>query len=85
MDLTTRDEDDPVITYVSPYVELNAGLWALFVAATVFLGLRIWCKFTQRHGLWYDDHILIVSWVRAATLRRFFMRPHRTKHQVYAS
>lgn len=58
-----RDEDGPVHGYVSPYAELNGGLWTLFAGATVFLALRLWVKVTQRHGLWYDDHILIVSWV----------------------
>ncbi|KAI0012520.1 hypothetical protein F4779DRAFT_567915 [Xylariaceae sp. FL0662B] len=58
-----RDSDDPVVSYVSPYKELNAGLWTLFVAATLFLGLRFGCKIAQGHRLWYDDHILIASWI----------------------
>ncbi|KAI1085018.1 hypothetical protein F5B20DRAFT_124569 [Whalleya microplaca] len=60
---SARASDDPIIYYVNPYKELNAGLWTLFVAATLFLGLRVWSKITQHHGLWYDDHILIVSWI----------------------
>lgn len=65
MDPSARNSDDPVITYVSPYVELNAGIWSLFAGATIFLGLRMWCKVTMRLGLWYDDYILILSWVSA--------------------
>ncbi|KAI1855683.1 hypothetical protein JX265_006087 [Neoarthrinium moseri] len=63
MNTIARDsDDDPVFTYISPWNELNAGLWSLFAGATVFLGLRLWCKIDRRHGLWYDDYILIVSW-----------------------
>ncbi|KAF5010529.1 hypothetical protein FDECE_3311 [Fusarium decemcellulare] len=65
MKLTPRDdeEDGPVHGFVNPYPELNAGLWTLFAGATVFLGLRLWVKITRRHGMWYDDYILIVSWI----------------------
>ncbi|TPX09367.1 uncharacterized protein E0L32_009411 [Thyridium curvatum] len=49
--------------FVNPYAELNAGLWSLFAGATVLLALRLWIKVTRRHGLWYDDHILVTSWV----------------------
>ncbi|KAF6826622.1 hypothetical protein CPLU01_09573 [Colletotrichum plurivorum] len=62
MSSTARNHDDTVHTFVNPFVELNAGLWSLFAGATVFLALRLWCKVTRRHGLWYDDYILVVSW-----------------------
>ena len=74
MELIPRKDDKPVIAYVNPSVELNAGLWTLFAAATTFLGLRLWSKVKQRHGLWYDDHILITSWVSVRNrLCRSFM------------
>ncbi|KAF3385650.1 hypothetical protein F1880_002368 [Penicillium rolfsii] len=50
-------------TFVDPTKEVNMGLWCLFAGASVFLGLRIWVKFTRLHGLWYDDYILVASWV----------------------
>ncbi|KAJ3456589.1 hypothetical protein MRS44_016612 [Fusarium solani] len=63
MSLTPRDDDDePVHGFIDPYPELNAGLWCLFLGATAFLALRLWVKITRRHGMWYDDYILIVSW-----------------------
>ncbi|RSL66533.1 hypothetical protein CEP54_003687 [Fusarium duplospermum] len=63
MNLTPRDDDDePVHGFINPYPELNAGLWCLFLGATAFLALRLWVKITRRHGMWYDDYILIVSW-----------------------
>ncbi|KAF4455731.1 hypothetical protein F53441_1930 [Fusarium austroafricanum] len=65
MKLRLRDkkDDEPVHTFVNPYAELNAGLWSLFVGASIFLGLRLYVKITRRHGMWYDDYILIVSWI----------------------
>ncbi|KAK6194313.1 hypothetical protein LQW54_011587 [Pestalotiopsis sp. IQ-011] len=56
------DDDGTPVAFVNPWVELNAGLWSLFAGATIFLALRIWCKVTRRHGLWYDDYILLVTW-----------------------
>lgn len=61
--LESRNHTKAVHGFVSPWVELNAGLWSLFGGATIFLILRIWCKVTRRYGLWYDDYILLVSWV----------------------
>lgn len=54
-------KDDIVL--VDPTNEVNAGLWTLFAVTTLFLAARLWCKITRRHGLWWDDHILIFSWV----------------------
>lgn len=63
-----RAEDEPVHGFVSPYKELNAGLWSLFLGATGFLGLRIWVKCGYRnYRLWYDDWILVGCWVCASS------------------
>ncbi|KAI4615076.1 hypothetical protein J4E83_006800 [Alternaria metachromatica] len=61
-----RNHDDSGHHYVDPSLELNIGLWALFAGASLFLALRIWIKVTRRHGLWWDDHILLVAWVLLA-------------------
>ena len=53
--------------YVNPEVVLNIGLWMLFAGATLFLALRVWIKVTRRHGLWWDDWILVVTWVNTCT------------------
>jgi len=66
MRLRLREEKDGaehVTSYVDPSLQLNLGLWFLFAGATVLLFLRVWVKVTRRHGLWYDDYILITSWV----------------------
>lgn len=60
---TVRDGDRyDVSEYVDPTLELNLGLWLLFAGATLLLATRIWIKVT-RSGLWYDDYILLGSWV----------------------
>ena len=53
---TSSDEDGRASSYLGI-------LWFLVVAPTVFLGLRIFTKLYRRCGLWWDDHILIASWV----------------------
>jgi len=42
---------------------LNALNWTLTCLATAFLGLRIYCKLSQRRRLWWDDYILIGAWM----------------------
>lgn len=37
--------------------------WFLTALATVFLALRVYCKRTTNLSLWWDDWILIASWV----------------------
>lgn len=43
---------------------LNVAIWFLTGVATVFLSLRLYCKRIQRNKLWWDDYILIASFVR---------------------
>jgi hypothetical protein len=52
--LLPHDDRGPALYSVS---------WFLTALATVFLCLRIYCKFLSRRGLWWDDWILISSWV----------------------
>lgn len=54
----------PAYHFVSPVKQVYIGIWTLFGGASIFLGFRIWCKVTHRFGLWYDDYILFLSWVR---------------------
>jgi hypothetical protein len=58
-----HDKSGPAHGYVDPSVQLNTGLWTLFAGASLFLALRVWIKITRRHGLWYDDYILLITWV----------------------
>ncbi|KAK3331546.1 hypothetical protein B0H66DRAFT_546762 [Apodospora peruviana] len=40
-----------------------AAHWLLTAAATIFLGLRIYCKKSTSRKLWWDDWILIAAWI----------------------
>ncbi|KAI0526008.1 hypothetical protein F5B22DRAFT_588742 [Xylaria bambusicola] len=44
-------------------VVLNAANWSLTALAAVFLSLRLYCKLSRSRGLWWDDYILIGSFV----------------------
>lgn len=37
--------------------------WTFASLSALFLGLRIFCKFKSRRNLWWDDYVLIASWV----------------------
>ncbi|KAK4105421.1 hypothetical protein N658DRAFT_503567 [Parathielavia hyrcaniae] len=37
--------------------------WLLMALSAVFLALRVFCKYRTHRALWWDDHILIISWV----------------------
>ncbi|AEO70849.1 5889bcb4-e80d-4a4a-a150-786807b6c81e [Thermothielavioides terrestris] len=43
--------------------KLVACLWALTGTATVLLSLRIYCRLLKGQRLWWDDAVLIASWV----------------------
>jgi hypothetical protein len=42
---------------------LVASCWSLTAAAAIFLAMRVYCKIWRGRGLWWDDHLLIISWV----------------------
>lgn len=46
--------------------EILGLVWAMAVFAAVFLGLRLWIKMRSHKGLWWDDHLLVASWVMLA-------------------
>lgn len=73
--ISPRDDDD--VVYYNPAREIYAGLWTLFAGASVFLALRLWCKLTRRHGLWYDDYVLLSAYVS-----RVLTNSLRTRHVV---
>ncbi|KAL4900478.1 hypothetical protein BDW74DRAFT_182809 [Aspergillus multicolor] len=45
---------------------LVASCWSLAAAAGILLFLRVYCKLWRGRGLWWDDHMLIISWVALA-------------------
>ncbi|KAI1381066.1 hypothetical protein F4677DRAFT_440283 [Hypoxylon crocopeplum] len=42
---------------------INAVVWVLVSLAAVFLGLRVFCKYKRGRGLWWDDWVLMASWI----------------------
>lgn len=43
--------------------QLNFTIWLLTGLSLGFLSLRIYCKFLRGRGLWWDDYVLITSWI----------------------
>ncbi|KAK6212544.1 hypothetical protein LQW54_005128 [Pestalotiopsis sp. IQ-011] len=43
--------------------QVNACIWALSSLAGAWLALRIYCKFIRHRRLWWDDYILLGSWL----------------------
>jgi hypothetical protein len=48
---------------------MNIVVWVLVGLSGLFLGLRIYCKFMKSRGLWWDDYLLIASWVSISAYR----------------
>ncbi len=53
----TDNGDAPIFT------QTNTAVWVLTTAAGVFLAVRLWCRY-RFSKLWWDDALLVVSWVR---------------------
>ncbi|KAK1779635.1 hypothetical protein QBC45DRAFT_392316 [Copromyces sp. CBS 386.78] len=69
------DTDTKVIPeedyHKSRVTQVNFSCWFLTALAALFLGLRIYCKRYRVRGLWWDDHVLIISWISLATSTSF--------------
>ncbi|KAH8664371.1 hypothetical protein BX600DRAFT_498161 [Xylariales sp. PMI_506] len=40
-----------------------AVIWSLTGFAAIVLSLRVYCKLLRHRGLWWDDHVLLVSYI----------------------
>ncbi|KAL2196798.1 hypothetical protein P885DRAFT_69282 [Corynascus similis CBS 632.67] len=56
-------EELTALPHDSAAPKLLASIWALDLVATLFLSLRISCRLIKMRRLWWDDAILIASWV----------------------
>ncbi|KAI1267969.1 hypothetical protein F5Y18DRAFT_275663 [Xylariaceae sp. FL1019] len=60
---------NPVIDTNTPLPQDDFGpqietcTWALATLALFWLGLRVYCKTRKHRGLWWDDYVLIASWI----------------------
>lgn len=52
---------------------MTIAIWVLTSVSGVFLALRIYCKFLRKRGLWWDDHVLVASWVGIDLLHFTFL------------
>ena len=56
---------------IEDYGPIIVGVtWWLTFFSGSFLALRIYAKLSRHQGLWWDDHILILSWVCSAVTIR---------------
>ncbi|ORY56339.1 uncharacterized protein BCR38DRAFT_451083 [Pseudomassariella vexata] len=46
---------------------INTIGWTITILSFAFLALRVYCKFSRKNGLWWDDHFLIASWLCTLT------------------
>jgi len=44
-------------------IKMNVVSWSLQIFASLFVALRVYCKFTRKRGLWWDDYILLAAWI----------------------
>src|SRR5581483_10206678 len=58
-----RDSTQAAGENLGPY--LNRVIWSLAALSGLFLGLRLFSKLWRHRALWWDDYVLIASWVRA--------------------
>ncbi|AEO65571.1 uncharacterized protein THITE_2112686 [Thermothielavioides terrestris NRRL 8126] len=40
-----------------------AVLWSMISLSAIFLGLRLYSKLARSRQLWWDDHIIVFSWI----------------------
>ncbi|KAH7303322.1 hypothetical protein B0I35DRAFT_498578 [Stachybotrys elegans] len=54
-------EFDPSAPNNGPRV--NIAVWSLFALSSIFIALRLFCKFKRHRGLWWDNYVLVASWI----------------------
>ncbi|KKA29331.1 hypothetical protein TD95_005410 [Thielaviopsis punctulata] len=55
--------DTAELPHNSKATYLMVSVWVLCAISFLFLALRIYCKLASRRGLWWDDHMLLASWI----------------------
>ena len=54
---------------------VNVIIWVLTGAAGLFLALRMFCKYIRGKKMWWDDYVLIASFVRSPSSLIFWNLP----------
>jgi hypothetical protein len=84
---TTRIDAAPVTAFLERTSSENYGpqinftIWLLTALSAMFLALRVYCKFLRHRGLWWDDYILIASWVRTSTVQAYDPSRERRRNE----
>jgi hypothetical protein len=53
-----------LIEHPDPSPTVDASIYAMLAIATLFLGLRLYCKTLHtRYMMWLDDYLLVAGWV----------------------
>lgn len=61
-----QNGDSPQIAYDSLGGQINIAVWCLAAASLVFVVGRLLCKLWRGTRLWWDDWVLMTSWVSFA-------------------
>ena len=61
---TTTTTDDLPHDDLGP--RLNAVFWSLTSLSLVFMCTRLYCKYLRGRYLWWDDYVLVASWIALA-------------------
>jgi len=64
---------DPNLPHDDQGPQLNFTIWLLTGLSAGFLALRLYCKYLRGRGLWWDDYVLVVAWVRRVLLDVFLV------------
>lgn len=60
---TLTPEEFAALPHGSDATRFLVVAWLLIALSAFVLVLRLYCKFHRHNRLWWDDHILVASWV----------------------
>ena len=66
--METRNTNTSQLGQVDHGPKLNYAVWILAAVSTLFLSLRVYCKLWRNRLLWWDDYVLIMSWVSLSAM-----------------
>jgi hypothetical protein len=64
----TADDGGDAQTHHNQAPAMLGAIWPLVLLAALFIWLRIYCKHRRHRGLWWDDYVLVASWVGAQNI-----------------
>ncbi|KAK6815660.1 hypothetical protein PG987_016664 [Apiospora arundinis] len=61
--IATRDDIARTLASGQPAVIVDASIWAMFSASTLFMALRFYCRVVRSGKLLLDDYVLTAGWI----------------------